>query len=183
MRKSFFILAMAMSFISILGLLTFSCEDACKDIDCGLKGICQFDGSCMCNAGYEIDAKGKCETEGRAKFIGVWRGTDNGSIAKPTYDLTIAASSINVETVRLTNFANSNCPQDSQTVATAKVVKGLDGKHISLNTVASDCPGITSVDAAMTLSLSADAKVLTVNYKFTVTDSVYYNFTDVLTKQ
>lgn len=187
MRKSF--LNFAMGVITVLGLATSACSvDNCKNVECGTQGTCdEVDGSCMCNAGYEADANAKCETEGRAKFVGVWRGTDNGSSSKPSYDLTIATSSVGVETIRVTNFANSDCPAGSPTVATAKVVKGTDGKHMSLNSVASDCSDIKSVDATTMLSLSADGKSLTVKYKFTVNDGTTagytYDYTDVLTKQ
>lgn len=48
----------------------------CVYEDCG-NGNCDK-GICVCLAGYEKDASGKCTIEERAKFLGTWTGKLNG---------------------------------------------------------------------------------------------------------
>lgn len=54
----------------LLLLLTSSCKDPCKDINCN-DGVC-LEGTCLCDDGYEGD---NCDKLEREKFIGSWTGT------------------------------------------------------------------------------------------------------------
>jgi len=92
--------------LAMLAAATFSsCEqDPCKDVVCGDQGQC-VEGSCVCNAGYEQDAAGLCNTEQRAKFLGSYVVDDNcSSSGVTTYNTTIVTSTAGVTEVRLTNF-------------------------------------------------------------------------------
>ncbi len=56
-------------------LLTSSCKDPCKDINCN-NGIC-LEGTCLCDDGYEGI---NCDQLERQKFIGSWTGPLNCGI-------------------------------------------------------------------------------------------------------
>jgi hypothetical protein len=53
--KAFSILFLAVLFLAI------ACKNPCKDKDCG-QGVCQ-EGTCLCNAGWSVDANGRCTVE------------------------------------------------------------------------------------------------------------------------
>jgi hypothetical protein len=60
-----------------LAMAFTSCQsDPCKDLDgkCG-TGTC-FEGSCVCDEGYEPDASGICNAQWADKFAGSYTGTD-----------------------------------------------------------------------------------------------------------
>ena len=50
-------------------LLTSSCKDPCKDINCN-NGVC-LEGTCLCDDGFEGV---NCDQRERAKFVGTWTG-------------------------------------------------------------------------------------------------------------
>lgn len=57
--------------------LAFSCTpDPCKDVVCGTNGTCT-EGICICEAGYEQDSLGACNTQIRAKFVGSYTMVEN----------------------------------------------------------------------------------------------------------
>lgn len=59
-------------FYLLFALLIFSCSEPCDDVNCGDNGTC-LEGLCICDDGYEGI---NCETELRAKFVGLWKSTD-----------------------------------------------------------------------------------------------------------
>jgi hypothetical protein len=71
--------------LTLLAAATFSsCEqDPCKDVVCGDQGQC-VEGTCVCNANYEQDAAGLCNTLQRTKFLTV---AANGDITSATYSV------------------------------------------------------------------------------------------------
>ncbi len=112
--KKFQILFLAL----ILGTVsvTFtSCgeDDPCKDVVCGTNGDC-FEGSCVCNVGYEQDASGQCTVEQRTKFLGAnntnatYKVVEDGSnSAAATYFITIEPSSTDITKVLVANIWNT----------------------------------------------------------------------------
>jgi hypothetical protein len=83
-------------FPALVGAMTMfaSCEsDPCKDLEgkCG-TGTC-FDGTCVCDEGYEADAAGVCNVEWPTKFLGDYLGSEvnqstDPSIGSGTFNLT-----------------------------------------------------------------------------------------------
>ncbi len=88
-------------------LFIISCgdPDPCKDVLCGDQGACD-DGTCICEAGYEQDADGLCNTEMRAKFIGNYSLVENCTTGSDSYNCAIAASSQGNMKVVLSNLYN-----------------------------------------------------------------------------
>lgn len=80
-------------------------DDPCKDVVCGTNGDC-FEGSCVCNVGYEQDADGKCTVEQRAKFIGSYNGSEVCTVGTDNYTISIATSSNGIDKVVLSNVYN-----------------------------------------------------------------------------
>lgn len=82
-------------FPALVGAMTMfaSCEsDPCKDLEgkCG-TGTC-FDGTCVCDEGYEADAAGVCNVEWPTKFLGDYLGSEVSTSNDPqnpsgTYNL------------------------------------------------------------------------------------------------
>ncbi len=91
--------------LAMLASATFSsCEqDPCKDVVCGDQGQC-VEGTCVCNAGYEQDAAGLCNTEQRAKFFSSYAGSDMFNGNTYTYTPSIATSSVSITNVLVSNF-------------------------------------------------------------------------------
>jgi hypothetical protein len=97
-------------FALVLGTIsvTFtSCgdDDPCKDVVCGDNGSC-FDGSCICNVGYELGTDNKCSVEQRAKFTGSFTGAETCTVGTDNYTITIATSANGIDKVVLSNVYN-----------------------------------------------------------------------------
>lgn len=90
-------------FPALVGAMTMfaACEsDPCKDLEgkCG-NGSC-FEGTCVCDQGYEADAEGVCNVQWSAKFVGTYTGTDCGfPLSSPVIIAATAADKIDI-----TNF-------------------------------------------------------------------------------
>ncbi len=95
-------------FPALVGAMTMfaACEsDPCKDLDgkCG-TGTC-FEGSCVCDEGYEADAEGICNLTWANKFTGSYLGSDvcpSGTFALNT---PCVISETAADKVTMTNFA------------------------------------------------------------------------------
>jgi hypothetical protein len=111
-------------FPALVGAMTMfaSCEsDPCKDLDgkCG-SGQC-FEGTCVCDEGYEPDAAGVCNDTWAKKFVGSYTGQD----VCPSGTFQLNAPAVVTETaadkVSITNFAGFN------SVTKAVVVRAAAG--------------------------------------------------------
>ena len=96
-------LNIAFSTLIALTCLT-SCEvDKCKTVACANGSICE-DGACLCTDGYEGFS---CETEMRQRYLGIWRVTEDGTIANAAqYSVAVERGSAPRE-IRIKNFYNS----------------------------------------------------------------------------
>ncbi len=95
-------------FIALLGSMTLfapACGDSdpCKDVECGANGAC-FEGTCICDEGYEQDANGQCTVLTADKFIGQYSVEEDCSAsASSSYTTTITAGT-GLNGVNITNF-------------------------------------------------------------------------------
>jgi len=94
--------------IGIFALFTsitlVSCNpDKCKSTVCAYGGVCNEDGSCTCQTGYEGE---RCETITRNKFKGAWRVTEDGTISNPQQYAVSVEDGENVNEVVIRNFYN-----------------------------------------------------------------------------
>lgn len=97
------------SFLTLGALTTMtftSCNgDKCKDTVCNNGGTCnESDGSCSCAVGYEGT---DCATLSRAKFIGVFIGTETCTIGSDAYSITCSASASDL-TFNIQNLYNQS---------------------------------------------------------------------------
>jgi hypothetical protein len=87
-----------------------ACEsDPCADKDCG-TGVCDTDGTCICDPGYEYDANGSCSVVTEHKFEGSWNVTDVcGSATPTTFSCAITHNGSDVDSkVGITNFGGDS---------------------------------------------------------------------------
>lgn len=105
----------AMGVIAVFSTVTFtSCkEDKCKATVCAYGGVCNEDGSCSCQTGYEGE---RCETITRNKFKGVWRVTEDGTGSNPAQYTTSIENGNTINEVKIRNFYNLFNPIISATV-------------------------------------------------------------------
>ncbi len=93
--------------ILLLSTLTVlpSCkkDDPCDNVVCLNGGTCS-DGSCTCATGYEGTT---CETEIRAKFIGIYNGTFSCPGVNTTINMTISNSAIGITSVVFSDGADT----------------------------------------------------------------------------
>ncbi len=95
-------------------VLYTSCgKDACKDVTCKNGGTCSG-GNCTCPTGYEGT---DCGTLSRAKFVGVYPGTESCTIGTDSYSITLAAAS-NDLMLTYTNLYNQAITATCNMVAT-----------------------------------------------------------------
>jgi len=94
-----------MGVCAIFSTVTFtSCkEDKCKATVCAYGGVCNDDGSCSCQTGYEGE---RCETITRNKFKGTWRVTEDGTSSNPAQYATSIENGTAIDEVVIRNFYN-----------------------------------------------------------------------------
>ncbi len=176
MKKFFAYFAFCVTII--VGLAVSSCSQ-CGNVDCGTNGQCdETDGSCICDAGYELGATSKkCDVEMRSKFVGTWRGTDCGASAQ--HNIVITTSSAGVTKANVSNFGNAFCGA-ADLVAVGTV--SADGSK--LENFTSDCPSATASVKATGNSITLDAAgtTMTCSYNITV-GGTDYTCTLTYTKQ
>lgn len=88
-----------------LSMAFASCEsDPCKDLDgkCG-SGSC-FEGSCVCDPGYEADAAGICNDQWADKFVGSYTGQDVCPSGTFTLNTPAVITSTAADKISITNF-------------------------------------------------------------------------------
>lgn len=174
MKKFFAYFAFCVTII--VGLAVSSCSQ-CGNVDCGTNGQCdETDGSCLCDAGYELGATSKkCDVEMRTKFIGTWRGTDCG--AADNHDIVITSSSSDVTKVSISNYGNAYCSGTTDLVVTAAVSN--DGS--ALSTFSTDCSLVT-LGTGNSITLNTAGNTMTCKYVLT-TGGTPFDCTVVYTKQ
>lgn len=142
--------------LTLLASATFSsCEqDPCKDVECGTEGQC-FEGSCVCNTGYEQDSTGLCNTLQRAKFLGSFAVIDSCSnTGTASYNCSITANSTDVVSVNITNFWGT---------FTNAVVATVSGNTI---TIARQKPDVQDFYVVGTGTISGTV----ITFSYTITD-------------
>ena len=82
-----------------------SCDeepDLCKDVDCGMYGMC-VQGDCVCELGYEGAA---CATVQRDKFIATYNVNESCASGEGEYSITVTSSSTSISSIIITNFGD-----------------------------------------------------------------------------
>ena len=138
--------------------------DPCKDVDCGANGDC-FEGTCVCNEGYDQDVNGQCTVEWTSKFLGdysagstCFTGSYSGSITR-----------VDASTVRInefggytgTNFINatvtaSNTISINMTDAGNRKITGtgtISGKLLTVSVVTDYQDGLPVENCTETLTI------------------------------
>jgi len=128
LMKTFLLTAMGVFAIFSTVTLTSCKEDKCKATNCAYGGVCNEDGSCTCQTGYEGE---RCETITRDKFKGAWRVTEDGTSSNPAQYSASIEDGKNIDEVIIHNFYNKFNP-----IVNAKV-KG-DTIIIALQTITVD---------------------------------------------
>jgi len=111
--KTFLLTAIGAIAIFSTVTLTSCKEDKCKATVCAYGGVCNEDGSCTCQTGYEGE---RCETVTRSKFLGAWRVIEDGTTSGPGNYATSIEAGNNIDEVTIHNFYNKFNP-----LITAKV--------------------------------------------------------------
>jgi hypothetical protein len=111
--KTFLLTAMGVFAIFSTITLTSCSEDKCKATVCAYGGICNEDGSCTCQTGYEGE---RCETITREKFKGAWRVTEDGTSSNPQQYAISVENGTNINEVVIRNFYNLFNPLVTATV-------------------------------------------------------------------
>lgn len=101
--KTFLLTAMGVFAIFSTITLTSCKEDKCKGTVCAYGGVCNEDGSCTCQTGYEGE---RCETITRNKFKGAWRVTEDGTTSNPAQYAVSIEDGGNIDEVQIRNFYN-----------------------------------------------------------------------------
>ncbi|MFN4080513.1 MAG: hypothetical protein ACK4NS_06400 [Saprospiraceae bacterium] len=160
MSKKLFLLP---ALLGAILMFTPACnQDDCKDVDCGANGAC-FSGACVCDDGYEEDAEGKCNTEWRSKFLGIYNVAEVcGGSPSGNFSSSVTVSSQDVTKVIISNFGDSG-------VAVTCDITGPDRISVPTTTV----QGL-SISGSGTIS----GNTLTISYS-----SSSFNCTMTMTKQ
>jgi hypothetical protein len=119
--KRFLLSAMGIFALCSTVTLTSCKEDKCKATVCAYSGVCNDDGSCTCQTGYEGE---RCETVTRDRYKGAWRVTEDGTASNPAQYAVSIENGNAIDEVIIRNFYNKFNP-----TVTAKV-KG-DTLHIA----------------------------------------------------
>lgn len=93
----------AFSTLTVLSGLTSCNPDKCQAIACAYGGICQ-DGKCICADGYEGY---QCETEMRARYLGIWTVTEDGTISNAAQYAVAVTRGDKPREIRIANFYNA----------------------------------------------------------------------------
>lgn len=95
----------AIGALALVSAITLnSCkEDKCKSVVCAYGGICQDDGSCKCQIGYEGE---RCETITKNKFKGVWAVVEDGTASNPSHYAVSIEDGEKINEVLIRNFYN-----------------------------------------------------------------------------
>lgn len=101
--KTFLLNAMGVLAICSTVVLTSCKEDKCKLTVCAYDGVCNEDGSCTCQTGYEGE---RCETVSRDKFKGAWRVTESGTNSNPAQYGVSVENGDAIDEVKIRNFYN-----------------------------------------------------------------------------
>jgi len=116
--------------------------------------------SCVCEAGYELDAAGLC-MEARAKFLGNYSITEQCSFTSDTYQISVVAGA-NLNEVKVNNFwgifANS-------------VIATVSGTSITIASQDPDLDGFI-VEGSGSIDTSLTPMVMTLSYTVTDTNGV-----------
>lgn len=103
LMKTFLLTAIGAIAIFSTVTLTSCKEDKCKATVCAYGGVCEEDGSCTCQTGYEGE---RCETVQRDKFKGAWRVIEDGTTSGPANYATSIEAGNNIDEVVIRNFYN-----------------------------------------------------------------------------
>ncbi len=101
--KTFLLTAMGVFALFSAVTLTSCKEDKCKVTVCAYGGVCNDDGSCTCQTGYEGE---RCEVITRDKFKGAWRVTEDGTKSNPAQYAVSVEDGNNIDEVKIRNFNN-----------------------------------------------------------------------------
>ena len=132
--KTFLLTAMGVFAIFSTITLTSCKEDKCKTTICAYSGLCNDDGSCTCQTGYEGE---RCETITRSKFVGTYTVTEDGTSSNPAQYAVGVENGNAIDEVKIRNFYNLSNVQifakvkgDTIYIATQSVTVGEDTKTI-----------------------------------------------------
>jgi len=101
--KTFLLTAIGAIAIFSTVTLTSCKEDKCKATVCAYGGVCNDDGSCTCQTGYEGE---RCETVTRDKYKGAWTVIEDGTASNPAKYATSIEDGNNINEVVIHNFYN-----------------------------------------------------------------------------
>lgn len=132
--KTFLLTAIGVFAIFSTITLTSCKEDKCKATVCAYGGVCNEDGSCTCQTGYEGE---RCETITRNKFKGAWRVTEDGTASNPAQYAVSVEDGNAIDEVKIRNFYNlfnvqitAKVKGDTIYIASQTVTVGEDTKVI-----------------------------------------------------
>jgi len=132
--KTFLLTAMGVFAIFSTITLTSCKEDKCKTTICAYSGVCNDDGSCTCQTGYEGE---RCETITRSKFVGTYTVTEDGTSSNPAQYAVGVENGNAIDEVKIRNFYNlfnveifAKVKGDTIYIATQSVTVGEDTKTI-----------------------------------------------------
>lgn len=157
-------------FLGAVSVTFNSCtkDDPCKDVTCGDHGSC-FEGSCVCDEGYELGADAKCSAEIRAKFIGNYNCTETCVPASSgSYSMTISAGT-EIKKMSISNFGDSGLNVTATLDGTDKSKFNIDSQTLPL--------GGTNFTLTGSGTVSASGSTTTVNLNYAATEPTGTSFT------